>query len=357
MNVLFPMTGPNRFADDVYLYPKPLIEIGPDTMLEAAVKSYQHLDGVDFHVALAAADVREFNLDSVLRRVFEPRKVGIKVLSRETSGALCTALLLADSLEDDRELLIVNYDQYLGFNVAAAIDFFRKESADFGLVGFDSAHPKWSYVRLNSSGEVVEAAEKRPISRNALVGVYYFRHASLFKSAAKSAVLNAPVAKDKFYVSESINSAVLSGARGKLFEISRDQYRKFYDGNEVRQHIESKRAVSSSEATTRKFVMAINNRDDDEIMALLADGVLLHRPTGRSVSGKREVCNLLSELLPAGSKDKLSIQSIIVSGSYSVLEFNLGECVRKNAGCYIIEWNSGKISAVRAYYGSYDGST
>jgi hypothetical protein len=41
---------------------------------------------------------------------------------------------------------------------------------------FKSTHPKWSFARLDQDGLVEEVAEKKPISDNATVGIYYYKH-------------------------------------------------------------------------------------------------------------------------------------------------------------------------------------
>ena len=47
-----------------------------------------------------------------------------------------------------------------------------------GTVIFKSVHPRWSYVKLDSKKNVVEAAEKVPISNNATAGTYFFKSRS-----------------------------------------------------------------------------------------------------------------------------------------------------------------------------------
>ena len=51
---------------------------------------------------------------------------------------------------------------------------------DGGVIVFDSVHPRWSFVRVDKAGFVIETAEKRPISRLATAGFYYFRRGADF---------------------------------------------------------------------------------------------------------------------------------------------------------------------------------
>ena len=42
-------------------------------------------------------------------------------------------------------------------------------SCDAGVITFESVHPRWSYVRLDSENRVTETAEKRPISNSRIL--------------------------------------------------------------------------------------------------------------------------------------------------------------------------------------------
>ena len=43
---------------------------------------------------------------------------------------------------------------------------------------FTASHPKWSYAKVNEEGFVTEVAEKKPISSNATVGIYWWKKGS-----------------------------------------------------------------------------------------------------------------------------------------------------------------------------------
>src|SRR5262249_46067017 len=101
-----------------------------------------------------------------------------------TGGAACTALLAVEYIDNDEELLITNGDQYFTCELSEAIADFRRRGLDAGALVFDAIRPRWSYVRIDPQGLVVEAAEKRPISRCATAGFYYFRRGRDFVAAA-----------------------------------------------------------------------------------------------------------------------------------------------------------------------------
>ena len=62
------------------------------------------------------------------------------------------------------------------------------DECDGGIVTFDSTHPMYSFVKVGDDGFITECAEKKPISRNATAGVYYFRRGKDFVSSANEMI-------------------------------------------------------------------------------------------------------------------------------------------------------------------------
>ena len=70
---------------------------------------------------------------------------------------------------------------------------------------------------------MVAVAEKQPISRNATVGIYYFRRsAELVKAAERMLLKNASVAGE-FYVAPVFNEFVLAGMNVGIFPLEAGQ--------------------------------------------------------------------------------------------------------------------------------------
>ncbi len=57
------------------------------------------------------------------------------------------------------------------------------------MVIFPDVHPRWSFVKCDADGNVIEAAEKRPISNLATEGFYYFGSGAAFVEAAEAMIL------------------------------------------------------------------------------------------------------------------------------------------------------------------------
>ena len=71
---------------------------------------------------------------------------------------------------------------------------------------FWASHPKWSFVRTDQyAGNVVEVAEKRPISNIATCGIYYYRHGKDFVRCAKKMIKKNIRVNNEFYIAPVYN--------------------------------------------------------------------------------------------------------------------------------------------------------
>lgn len=207
MNILIPMAGRgSRFAEQGYTFPKPLIDVGGRPMIQVVTDSLG-LNGHYIFLVLRE-HLEQYAIPDLVKRMVHSST--IVPVEGVTEGAACTALLAKDLIDSDEALVIANSDQIVYWDPA---DFFDKMvDADGGIVTFPSTHPKWSFVRVEGQ-RVVEVAEKRPISRLATVGIYYFRHGSDFVRAAEEMIAAEERVNDEFYIAPTFNRLIAKGAR------------------------------------------------------------------------------------------------------------------------------------------------
>jgi dTDP-glucose pyrophosphorylase len=141
-----------------------------------------------------------------------------------TAGAACTALLAIEHINNDQPLVIMNGDQIIETNLAAALTDFQYRNLDGGIIVFEAVHPRWSYVRCNVEGFVVETAEKRPISKLATAGFYYFARGQDFVNATFEMIKKDDRVGDKFYVCPAYNQMLLKQAKVGIYKIPREAY-------------------------------------------------------------------------------------------------------------------------------------
>lgn len=232
INVLLPAMGNSVFFKDAF-FPKLLTEINGKTMIEHVVDNYNCLNPKNYIFVFNDDDCKRFHLDASVR-ILTPASQFIK-LKNQTAGALCTCLMAVDYINDDLPLLIVNSDQVIDVDYRRVIKYFEDNSFDGGVIVFPNIHPRWSYAKL-SDNEVVEIAEKRPISNNAIAGFYYYKHGKDFVEASKKALLKQNNLEGKYFISSSINEMILMGKKVGFYEIQKEQYKSFYSPEKIKEY-------------------------------------------------------------------------------------------------------------------------
>jgi len=223
MNIVIPMAGKDeRFQQYGFPFPKPVVEIDGRPLIEHAFDCLRMTPQANFTFVIRKEDDMRFYLRDVLR-LLDP-ECDIIPIDGETAGAACTVMLAVEQIDNDDELVIANGDQLLHFDLNAVIEDFRARDLDAGTVVFDSVHPRWSFVKTDDDGIVIEAAEKRPISRNATAGVYYFRKGSDFVAAAKAMIMKKASVNGGYFVCPTFNELILNQKKIGIHQIEREDY-------------------------------------------------------------------------------------------------------------------------------------
>lgn len=214
--------GDGAFAEQPY--PKNLVEIDGLPLAERVLGSLASLfeTGWDPICMIRGEENAQWHTADVLR-LLSPRAQVVEVPS-QTGGAACTALLAIEHIDPEEPLLVYNGDQVLEAPMRPIVEGFAERQLDGGIVVFDGVHPRWSYVKIDDEGHVVEAAEKRPISRHATAGTYWFASGQLFVESSMRMIAKDAHVGGAFYVCPAYNEMILSQRRIGISEIPRDQY-------------------------------------------------------------------------------------------------------------------------------------
>jgi phosphatase/phosphohexomutase len=231
-NILLPAMGTSSFFSDSF-FPKSMYEINGKTMLELVMENYADLNPQNYIFVFGEDDCAKFHIDSSAKILSPVAKV-IK-LKKKTAGALCTCLMAIPYINNDSELIIANSDQIINVDYREILDYFRTQKFDSGVITFPSIHPRWSYAKIKAD-EVVEVAEKRPLSKSAIAGFYYFRKGLDFVKAAQQAIIKDSNLEGEFYISASINELILMNKRVGYFDISKEQYNSFYSPAKIKEY-------------------------------------------------------------------------------------------------------------------------
>lgn len=218
LNILIPMAGAgSRFEKAGYTFPKPLIEVNGKPMIQLVLENLN----IDAHyIFVVQTEHRvKYNLDTLLRLIAP--NCDIIDVSGMTQGAACTTLLAKEFINNDSPLIFANSDQFVEWNSNEFLYKMNETNCDGGLVTFESAHPKWSFAKVDGNGIVTEVAEKKPISNIATVGFYYWKHGSDYVKYAEQMIAKNIRTNGEFYVCPVFNEAIADGKKFRTFNITK----------------------------------------------------------------------------------------------------------------------------------------
>ena len=232
MKILVPIAGKSSFFDEKNSpFSKSLIEIKGKPMIEMVINNLSSIDDkLDFVFLVNSDDCKKFHLNNILKLISPDCEV-VKI-SGETKGALCSVMLGIEHI-DEGELIVCNGDQIIDCNFNEAINHFRKKNYDGGVITFDAVHPRWSYVRFDDNKNVVETAEKRPISKYAIAGFYYFKNGKEFIEAAMNSIKKYSSVNNLYYIAPVINQMILKNKQITTFEVEATKYHSFYSPKKI----------------------------------------------------------------------------------------------------------------------------
>jgi dTDP-glucose pyrophosphorylase len=215
LNILIPMAGAgSRFEQAGYTFPKPLIEVNGKPMIQVVVENL-NMDANYIYV-VQKSHREKYNLDTMLNLITP----GCKIVEVDgiTEGAACTALLAKDFINSDSPLFFANSDQFVEWDSNEFMYKMQESNCDGGIVTFKATHPKWSFAKIDENGFITEVAEKNPISDNATVGYYYWKHGSDFIRYAEQMIERNIRVNNEFYVCPVFNQAIEDCKKIRIFE-------------------------------------------------------------------------------------------------------------------------------------------
>lgn len=215
LNVLIPMAGAgSRFMQAGYTFPKPLIQVNDKPMIQLVVENL----GLDANYIFVVQKEhrKKYNLDTMLGLIVPNCK--IVEVDGLTEGAACTALLAKEFIDNDCPLFFANSDQFVEWDPIEFMYSMQERQCDGGIVTFKATHPKWSFASVNDDGIVELVAEKDPISDNATVGYYYWKHGSDFVKYAEQMIKKDIRVNNEFYVCPVFNEAIQDNKTIRIYE-------------------------------------------------------------------------------------------------------------------------------------------
>ncbi len=234
INIVIPLAGENPlFPKSDFPFSKSLIEIDGKPMIQLTIENLQTISReTHFIFLINSEDSKNYFLDNVLGLLTENKPTIIKIDHR-TKGAACTALLAIDEIDNDTPLFISNGDQVIKEDLNSILT--NLETYDSGVVSTTSVHPRWSYIRVDGE-KVIETAEKRPISNNAIAGLFYYKKGSDFVRSTMNMIKKDANYNGMFYISSTINELILENNNVGYYKIPIVQYESFYSPEKIKEY-------------------------------------------------------------------------------------------------------------------------
>ena len=219
LNILIPMAGRgSRFETQGYTFPKPLIDVKGKPMIQVVVDNLNIKAKYTFIVQ--KEHYEKYNLKYLLNLIAP--NCNIVQVDGITEGAACTTLLAKEFIDNDQPLLMANSDQFVEWDSSSTLYNFSNSDSDGGILTFKASHPKWSYAKLNDEGYVTEVAEKKPISNNATVGIYWWKKGSEYVKYAEQMIRKDIRTNNEFYVCPVFNEAIKDNKKIVINEIPKN---------------------------------------------------------------------------------------------------------------------------------------
>ena len=212
MNILIPMAGAgSRFEKAGYTFPKPLIDVAGQPMIQTVIENL-NLQG-KYIFLVRKEHYEKYDLKNLLNLITP--NCEIIQIEGLTEGAACTVLKAQELIDNNEPLIIANADQYIKWNSFETISMFNEPDVDGGILTFKSIHPKHSFAKVDGDSFVLEVAEKKPISNDATVGIYYWKRGFDFILYAEQMIEKNIRTNNEFYVCPVYNEAIADGRRIK----------------------------------------------------------------------------------------------------------------------------------------------
>jgi len=176
MNIIIPIGGiGQRFKDEGYLMPKPLISVLGKTMIYRVIANL-NLNDEDTIYIVYNNQLKEFNFENLVKFYFPKKNIKFISLDHVTKGASETILYGLNEMpvkELEKEFLILDCDTFYEEDI---LEQYRKSDNKNFIFYFkdEQINPIFSYIKLNYNKEVTEIKEKTKISNWANTGAYGF---------------------------------------------------------------------------------------------------------------------------------------------------------------------------------------
>lgn len=223
-------------ADESYVslnlsLPKNLTLIGNETILSRAFATYRSSDPSRTRVAISAEENETYQTSSALSHSIPASS--FVLVSGNLKGALVSALVASEGLDLDSPLIVAGGDSEIAGGIQNIVTEFVDGNYAAGVIVFESAEPRWSYIKNSSHGMVIQVSEKKVIGKFATTGTFYFDSVDTFRASAKWCLVNNVQNNGNYFVSSALNFVISQGGRVSYRQIPATDYVNYRFASDV----------------------------------------------------------------------------------------------------------------------------
>lgn len=221
LNIVIPLAGRgSRFTEAGYEIPKPLIPICGEPMIKHVIDNLTPKCRHRFIFICLKEHIQKYGLDNKLKSY--TANTEIVGINHVTEGQICTVLLAKHLFNNDEELMTANSDQWVDFDINLYLEAIRERKLDGMIMTMKTDDPKWSYVRLDENGYVIETAEKKVISDMGTVGIFNFTKGKYLINAAEQMIKDNVRINNEFYTCPCYNYLIKEGMKIGIYNVGRE---------------------------------------------------------------------------------------------------------------------------------------
>jgi dTDP-glucose pyrophosphorylase len=138
---------------------------------------------------------------------------------------MLTALFASDLIEDDDIVIVASGDAFIEADLKEPLNLFTDGKVSSVIVTFKDLNPRWSYLIVNESNEVIDIAEKETVSDIATTGIFMFRNLDILIDSVFTSLEARFNKNGEFYISSAVASLLSQGLSVKEYRLSsKEQY-------------------------------------------------------------------------------------------------------------------------------------
>lgn len=220
INLVIPMAGKgSRYSSEGFSLPKPLVEFYGKPLFWWAVESVSRkVDICTLVFVILDIHDKAYNISNAIKKYY-PYAVFVR-LRNVTKGAAESCFFGLDHIDNFNPIGFLDCDLIIDLpHLQDDLAELSNCKTDASLVTFKSKNSAYSYVVYDINNNITGTIEKKPLSEDAIAGLYLFSNKSLFTNAYASYLNECQY--EELYMSGIYDLLIKNGSKISIIKISK----------------------------------------------------------------------------------------------------------------------------------------